>query len=140
MIDNYVLPKQLKHKALEQIISLDVGCSVGTMAIEMASRGFRSYGVDFDPISIEIANKLAKEENLNIDFQVSDVSEWNLGQKIDIALCFDIFEHLHDDEIGALLNSVKSKLNFNGALIFHTFPQEYEYIFHTKLLLSLIHI
>lgn len=130
LIDKYVLPR-FKNKANEEVVTLDVGCSIGTMAIEMASRGFKAYGVDFDQSALDIAADLAKEENANVTFFNGDVAEWqpDINEEMDIAICFDIFEHLHDDELGGLLQSVRRKLQKNGALVFYTYPQQYDYIF-----------
>jgi len=138
LIDKYVLPR-IKNKSNEQIVTLDVGCSIGTMAIEMANRGFKAYGVDFDQSALDIALNLSKEENANVIFFNGDIAEWQpeINEEIDIAICFDIFEHLHDDELGGLLQSVRRKLQKNGALIFYTYPQQYDYIFFGRPILHL---
>lgn len=112
------------------ITVVDIGCSIGTFALESARKGYNTIGIDFDNEAIKIAEKLAKEENLNVRFICGDISDdINFNNKIDIAICFDIFEHLHDDEIGALLQSVKKRLSENGAILYHTFPTKYDYIF-----------
>jgi 2-polyprenyl-3-methyl-5-hydroxy-6-metoxy-1,4-benzoquinol methylase len=59
-----------------------------------------------------------------------DASDWNTGlPSVDIAICFDMFEHLHDDEVGALLYALKKQFSPEGCLIFHTLPQQYDYLF-----------
>ena len=67
MIDKWVLPN-LDISNPKNIRTLDVGCSIGTMAIEMAQRGFDSFGVDFDESALKLAQILAAEENLSIEF------------------------------------------------------------------------
>jgi len=132
LIDDFVLPRLGKRPS--ETTTLDVGCSIGTMAIEMALRGFTSYGVDFDRSALRLARELAAEERVQVEFFEGDLAEWrpeNLGL-IDIALCFDIFEHLHDDELGALLQTVRQKLNPKGALVFYTFPLQYDYLFFSR--------
>lgn len=133
LVDNYVL-NRLGGKKSSEITVLDIGCSIGTMAIEMASRGFTTYGVDFDDSALKIAESLSREENVNVQYFKGDVAEFNTEIKnlIDLAVCFDIFEHLHDDELGALLQSVKKKMQENGALIFYTFPQQYDYLIYGR--------
>src|SRR5687768_1987535 len=133
MIDELVLPRLGRPNPAE-ITTLDVGCSIGTMAIEMSLRGFRSYGVDFDQVALRIARELAAEEHAPVEFFEGDVAEWRAEslQSIDIALCFDIFEHLHDDELGALLQSIRRKLHPDGALVFYTFPLQYDYLFFSR--------
>jgi len=137
IVDQYVLPR-LRDKQ-KQITVVDIGCSIGTFAIEFARRGYRSYGIDFDSSALEIARQLAKEENVSAEFICDDIT--NLSDNfsdIDIAICFDIFEHLHDDEIGSVLSSIKRQLSKQGCLVFHTFPTQYDYIFFSKFRYPLI--
>ena len=133
LIDDYVLPR-LGPPGPGGVTVLDVGCSIGTMAIEMAARGFKSYGVDFDAAALRIARELSAEEGVSVDFFQGDVAAWRpeVGRSLDIALCFDIFEHLHDDELGALLQTIRRHLSDRGALVFHTFPLQFDYIFFSR--------
>lgn len=127
-------------KEKKDVVVVDIGCSIGTFAIEFAKLGYQSYGIDFDSSALAIGEKLSREENINVKFVNSDVSNWgNLSlPKIDIAICFDIFEHLHDDELGALLVSLKNQLSKNGRLIFHTFPTEYDHLFYFERTMAII--
>jgi 2-polyprenyl-3-methyl-5-hydroxy-6-metoxy-1,4-benzoquinol methylase len=133
LIDDYVLGR-LGAPSSGAVAALDVGCSIGTMAIEMAARGFKSYGVDFDAAALQIARELAAEEGVSVEFFQGDVAAWrpDAGESLDIALCFDIFEHLHDDELGALLQTIRRHLRPRGAIVFHTFPQQYDYLFYSR--------
>jgi len=132
LVERYSAPR-LQGKSDQEVTVVDVGCSVGTFAIEFAKTGYRSFGVDFDMSALELARQLAQEENVSPEFICGDVADWpsNLPS-IDIAVCFDIFEHLHDDELGAFLVSIKKQLSENGSLVFHTFPTQYDYIFFTR--------
>ncbi len=132
----------LKAKDKKDIVIVDIGCSIGTFAIEFAKLGFRSYGIDFDSSALEIAKELSKEENIDVKFINNDISNWSTLSlpKIDIAICFDIFEHLHDDELGALLLSLKNQLSKNGKLIFHTFPTEYDNLFYFERTMACIFV
>ncbi len=128
LVDKYALPR-LYPRLPGEITLVDVGCSVGLLAIEFAKMGYNSFGVDFDPAALEIAAKLNSEEGTNARFLQMDVSDWNLDIPIDIAICFDIFEHLHDDELGALLYGLKKKLSRRGSIVFHTLPLQFDYLF-----------
>ncbi len=135
LVDRYVLPR-FSNRELSQICVVDVGCSIGTFAIEFAQRGFNSFGIDFDPEAIDVARDLGRKSNVNVRFVCGDVAQWPPEfPKIDVAVCFDIFEHLHDDELGALLTALRNQLSEHGCLVFHTFPTEYQYIFFSKKLL-----
>ena len=128
LVNDYALPR-LQERATGAISLVDVGCSIGTFAIEGAKRGFKSYGVDFDPAAIRIAEELSRSEGVSPTFICGDVATCDLPP-IDIAICFDIFEHLHDDELGALLGGLRRRLSTEGCIVFHTFPTELDYLFH----------
>jgi 2-polyprenyl-3-methyl-5-hydroxy-6-metoxy-1,4-benzoquinol methylase len=132
LVERYCLPR-VHWKTNEEITVVDIGCSIGTFAIEFAKIGYNSFGIDFDITALIIANKLSKSENVSPTFICGDIS--NLPTEfpqIDIAICFDIFEHLHDDELGSMLTSIKRRLSENGSIVFHTFPTQYEYIFFSN--------
>jgi 2-polyprenyl-3-methyl-5-hydroxy-6-metoxy-1,4-benzoquinol methylase len=133
LIDKYVM-SFLGNRQPAEINTLDVGCSIGTMAIEMALRGFKATGVDFDQSALDIAQRLAVEENVSVCFVQADIAELRMinTEKIDIAVCFDIFEHLHDDELGAMLQAIRRQLSAQGALIFYTFPLQFDYLFYSR--------
>jgi len=129
LLNNNVLPG-FEDCNKSEIVVVDIGCSIGTFALEAAKNGYNSTGIDFDNEAIKIAKKLAKEENVNVNFICGDISQnIDFNDKIDIAVCFDIFEHLHDDELGAFLLSIKKRLSRRGILLYHTFPTQYDYIF-----------
>jgi len=137
LVNTYSLSR-LRKKQIGDIIIVDVGCSIGTFAIEFAKLGYRSYGVDFDAEAFEIAKQLCDEENVSAEFVQADISDWKQDfPPIDIAICFDIFEHLHDDELGSFLQSIRKQLSEEGSLVFHTFPTQYDYIFFGKSYLKL---
>jgi 2-polyprenyl-3-methyl-5-hydroxy-6-metoxy-1,4-benzoquinol methylase len=73
---------------------------------------YQCYGIDFDPIVLEIASQLAKEENVSPKYVCGNIADWTSAfPPIDIAVCFDIFEHLHDDELGSFLTSIRKQLS-----------------------------
>jgi 2-polyprenyl-3-methyl-5-hydroxy-6-metoxy-1,4-benzoquinol methylase len=112
---------------------LDIGCSIGTFAIEFARRGYKCVGLDMDADALAIARELAAQEGVEVDFVQGDVSAWAGGEgSVDIAVAFDLFEHLHDDEIGALLRAIRAALSEHGTLIYHTFPTELDHLFFDK--------
>lgn len=122
------------NKSPQETIVVDIGCSIGTFAIEFAKLGYQAFGVDLDPSALDIAEQLCQEENVSVEFICEDINEWanRFSSQIDIAICFDMFEHLYDDELGSFLQSIKKSLSRNGYLIFHTFPTQYDYIFFSK--------
>jgi 2-polyprenyl-3-methyl-5-hydroxy-6-metoxy-1,4-benzoquinol methylase len=139
-VETFELVKELISEAhsrqgrpREQTVVVDVGCSIGTHAIECSRIGFRSFGLDFDKSAIDMARQLNSEEGTRAEFHQMDVSDWGKDfPRIDIAVCADIFEHLHDDELGSLLVSLRKNFSDDGILVFHTAPQEFDYLFWRK--------
>jgi 2-polyprenyl-3-methyl-5-hydroxy-6-metoxy-1,4-benzoquinol methylase len=131
LLENYSTP-YLKGKSKNSIVVADLGCSIGTFAIEFAKKGYKTYGLDSDPTAINIAKELAEEEKVNPTFICQNIllPNWNMPL-IDVAVCFDIFEHLHDDQLGVLMQNIRLNMAENGVLIFHTFPTRYDYIFYS---------
>ncbi len=133
LVAEHVTPR-LVGRDVGDVRVVDVGCSIGTFAIEFARRGYRAVGIDLDAEALEIARELAAEEGVGAEFVCADLAEWDGGVAdggIDIAVAFDIFEHLHDDQLGALLVTLRKRLAVRrGSLVFHTFPTEFDYLFY----------
>src|SRR3989344_2695216 len=54
---------------------LDIGCGTGRTTIPIFKMGFKIIGIDFVPMMIESAKKIAKELNLKIDYRVGDATD-----------------------------------------------------------------
>lgn len=111
-------------------ILLDIGCSIGTFALEFALDGYNTIGLDFDPKSLEQGRKLAMELGCNPEWICADARNFSLNEEVDIVVCFDLFEHLDDDSILKMLDCIYMNLKEDGVLIFHTFPTEYNHVFY----------
>lgn len=60
-------------------IGIDIGTGTGCIAL-LLKRGFPAstvYGLDKNPLAIELANKNASELNLTVNFMEADFFEWN---------------------------------------------------------------
>ena len=108
---------------------LDLGCSIGTFAIEFALDGYRTIGLDLNHEAIQKAEKLANELGCNPKWICDNAGSFKLEEKVDIVICFDLLEHLSNEIIIKTLSRVRENLNYGGIFIFHTFPTEYDHIF-----------
>lgn len=108
---------------------LDLGCSIGTFALEFACKGYVTYGLDLDVKSIEIAKRLSGEIGCSPQWIQSDATDFIIDRAVDFVVCFDLLEHLADSQIRKMLICVKNSLKKDGVLIFHTFPTRYDHIF-----------
>ena len=113
---------------------LDLGCSIGTFALEFALEGYNTIGLDFDPKALEQGKKLAEELGCETKWVCEDASSFTLKEKVDVVICFDLLEHLSDDIIVKTLSCTRENLKKGGVFIFHTFPTQYDHIFHKRAL------
>ncbi len=109
---------------------LDLGCSIGTFALEFALDGYDTIGLDFDSKALEQGEELAKELGCKPKWVCEDAGSFVLQEKVDIVVCFDLLEHLSDDIIIRTLSCVRENLKNGGAFIFHTFPTQYDHVFY----------
>jgi glycosyltransferase involved in cell wall biosynthesis/tetratricopeptide (TPR) repeat protein len=73
---------------------LDLGSSDGFISLPLAKDGHIVEGFDLDPRPIEIANRRAREWGLRASYKVGSLE--NVEGKYDVALAFEILEHVVD--------------------------------------------
>ena len=113
---------------------LEIGCGTGRTLLFLAKEGFTSWGVDFDTMQIEFAEKLKKELNINnITFSVANIGEEVFkGNKFDIIISNDLIEHLPEQELKKYFLQVGMLLNDNGIFLIHSKPLKYTYLLKKK--------
>lgn len=98
---------------------LDVGCGIGTIALELQKRGFRVAGVDFS----EVAIKKCRQQGL--DAIVSDVDKDGLkfsDNSFDVVWAGDVIEHVFDPIF--LFKEISRVLKNDGRLLM-TVPNDF---------------
>lgn len=99
---------------------LDVGCGIGTIALELQKRGYVVKGIDFSSVAVE------KSRERGLDAILSDVDRDGLkfpDRSFDVVWAGDVIEHVFDpiyliEEVARVLKSEGSFLltvpnNFN---------------------------
>ena len=56
--------------------ALDVACGEGRNAIWLASVGWQVVGVDFSPVGLEKARRLATQQGVTVDWVQADLTTW----------------------------------------------------------------
>jgi len=56
--------------------ALDVACGEGRNAVWLATRGWEVTGVDFSPVGIDKARRLAAATGVEVEWTVADVAGW----------------------------------------------------------------
>ncbi len=96
---------------------VDVGCGSGVFTFELAKRGFHVFGVDVSPEMVNIAQKKARKEGLNVEFAVKNANELKLTTKVDFvtAVC-DVVNYLKNPL--EFFKNTYNNLNDGGVFVF----------------------
>lgn len=100
---------------------LDVGCSKGTVSIQLGREGKNVIGIDLLQKSIDDANELLKNESVAIQkfvhFEMVNFmdDEIQYGQEFDCILMGDVLSDITDPQ--RFINKAKTLLNADGRLV-----------------------
>lgn len=101
---------------------LEIGCGSGPRAAFAAQYGMKSFGVDISQTAIELANKIAKEKDLKIDYRVQDLMRLSeMNQQFDLIYdghCMHCI--VFDDDRKKCFQEIKKSLTEDGFYIYET--------------------
>lgn len=99
---------------------LDIGCGTGTLACEMASRGWRVTGVDLSPAMLSIARNRASQRGVEVEWVQDDMRIFRRPDGFDLAVCFyDTLNHvLTNADLMRVLRNIHDSLAEGGLLAF----------------------
>jgi SAM-dependent methyltransferase len=112
---------------------LDMGCSGGLHAIELAKRGHFVTGIDPEPSAIDLARKRSQALQLQTSFLVVDLESevlTNLGRFDLIYSLGNVLSHIRKEAVPEVLNNVGTCLDKDGVFLFDVlhvgddFPEE----------------
>lgn len=92
---------------------LDVGCGAGELACSMAENGLNGVGIDFSKDAIAVADKIRLERGIkkkNLRFKLGGL-ETVKGDVFDMVCCFEVLEHVENDE-GLLAELIKKSKKY----------------------------
>ncbi len=94
---------------------LDVPCGAGRHSLELARRGHRVTGVDFNGTVLELARAEAAAEGLDVEFRQQDMRALDFDADFDRALChWGSFGYFDDADNGAFVRLVARALRPGG--------------------------
>ncbi len=112
---------------------LDIGCSGGLHAVELAKRGFSVTGFDRELSAVELAGKRCRDLGLKAEFFVVDLEKDDLTRlrKFDLIMCIgNVISHISKKSLPQVLRKIRSCLDNNGIFLFdflfvgNPFPEE----------------
>lgn len=123
LIDLIVCNVNLKNN----VSVLDMACGAGRHAIEFAKKGFNVTAVDLSSRLLNEAKKNAVNAEVNIEFVLSDILEFETELKFDLAAnlftSFGYFEQ--DDENYKIIQKAYNLLQKDGYFVLDYFSKEY---------------
>lgn len=103
-------------EGLEPGRALDIAAGEGRNAIWVAARGWTVTAVDFSPVAIEKARRLAAERGVDVEWVVADVVDYAPGTEVfDLAIVF--YLHLVASEMRKVLGRAAAALRRGGTLL-----------------------
>lgn len=99
---------------------LDAGCGTGGHAIPLAKRGYNVVGFDTSGVMIARAKEKARSSNINIDFQVMDLGDFQFDGKFDACICmFAVIDYITETkDILKALRNIRRHLKENALFVF----------------------
>lgn len=73
---------------LEPGTAVDVACGEGRNAIWLAERGWQATGVDFSPVALAKAGRLAESRGVHVEWVEADIRKWSAPKSFDLAAVF----------------------------------------------------
>lgn len=107
---NLFLPPLVEH--LPSGRALDLACGEGRNAIWLAQNGWEVTAVDFSPVGIEKARRVAGDTP--VEWVVGDVTTWTSENRFDLVIIF--YLHLRQAEFAEMMKRASAALDVGGTL------------------------
>ena len=105
---------------------LDVGCGLGSHAVELTRRGFLVVGLDLSLPMLSRAADEAQDHGLKINFLHADMREMNFDGAFDAVLCWGTtFGYFDDDTNKLVIDRLYKALKPRGHLLLDVVNRDY---------------
>jgi trans-aconitate 2-methyltransferase len=112
---------KLKHEGLRSNFNvLEIGCGIGTLTglLSDAVSSGKLVAADISPKSIETARNLLSSKK-NIEFVVTDMSDFRSATKFDCVVLPDVLEHIPVENHDALFKTIRSVIKEDSFIAIH---------------------
>ncbi len=99
---------------------IDLGCGTGSIALPLAKKGYDVIGVDLSPEMLAEADHKAMEEGLSVRFVCQDMTELELGEKVDciLSLCDSVNYLTENGQLEDAFRCIAKHLTKKGLFLF----------------------
>lgn len=99
---------------------LEIGCGIGTVTRLLASYANKgkTVAVDISPESIQEA-KAQSQNNSNIEYKVSDMSDFSSIYKFDFVVLPDVLEHIPVSQHKSLFATIRRHMHQDSTIFIH---------------------
>lgn len=113
-----------QYCSLEGRRILDVGCGGGILTESLAMAGGQVMAIDLSLPTLNAAKLHAKEQNLEIDYQLAAVEDLvqDYAGEFDIITCMELLEHVPQPD--SIINACSSLLKPSGHLFLSTINRQ----------------
>jgi cyclopropane fatty-acyl-phospholipid synthase-like methyltransferase len=125
--DTGISPPELRDYILHHTPgrALDLGCGTGTNTITLAKNGWQVTGVDFSRRAIHIAERKVKQNNVQVEFHLEDVTQLkSISGKFDLILDIGCFHSLPSHKRLRYINNIDEFLAQGGTFLIYLFVKE----------------
>jgi glycine/sarcosine N-methyltransferase len=115
ILNSVLLPKT----ADSHMRILDCACGIGTQSLGLAALGHHVVGSDLSAAAISRAKREARKRGLEIEFQVSDMTDLTQVTKgeFDVVAAFDnVLPHLNSEQLTRAIAAMAAKLRPGGLI------------------------
>ncbi len=109
-----------KYSPIKVEYILSLGCGTANHDILLAQDGYKIIGIDQSKEILEIAEKKVKENNLDIQFKLADIRDFELEEKSDFAMAmFNVIGYqIENEDIEKTLRNISRSLKENALFVF----------------------
>lgn len=112
------LLKKYGNSNIKKLINF--GCGTGKHDIELSKLGYKCSGIDMSPFMIESARENSRKQNVQIDFVMADIRDYNPDKKYDAVISlFHVMSYQNSNEdILATFRTARKALEQGGVFVF----------------------
>ena len=107
-----------KNINIKELNVLDIGCGGGILTESIAKKGAQITGIDMSKESIEVATQHAYENNLEINYFLTNAEEFSKKNrnKFDLITCMELLEHVPNPQ--SIIEASKKMIKPGGHIFF----------------------